>query len=138
MWSVRASFFDHLRASMAGERRPLVEKLAELFEDFSQVDDVFLDDPLSLRFAGLFARAKHQPVRRLAVILGFGKNGAFVGQRHPRSSLGLPIPQPGTIGRGLCHVILQPLLVAQLSSLAQIPSLERQRRRRSILPDGGA
>src|SRR5882672_6927619 len=23
MWSVRASFFDHLRASVAGERRPL-------------------------------------------------------------------------------------------------------------------
>jgi len=41
-----------------GERRPLVEKLAELFKDFSQVHDVFLDDPLSLRFVRLFARAK--------------------------------------------------------------------------------
>ena len=97
---MRASFFDHLRASVAGERRPLerddfssnrhpapsfclsmisaqtlrvcregkpvptfpdhalVQKLAELFNDFSQVHDVFLDDPLSLRFAGLLARAK--------------------------------------------------------------------------------
>ena len=46
------------RASVSGERRPLVEKLAELFKDFSQVHDVFLDDPSSLRFAGLFVRAK--------------------------------------------------------------------------------
>jgi hypothetical protein len=37
--------------------RPLVENLAELFKDFSQVHDVFLDDPLS-RFEGLFAPAK--------------------------------------------------------------------------------
>src|SRR5467141_1171703 len=36
----------------------LVQKLAELFKDFSQVHDVFLDDPLSLRFVRLFARAK--------------------------------------------------------------------------------
>jgi hypothetical protein len=35
------------------ERRSLVEKLAELFNDFSQVHDVFLDDSSSLRFAGL-------------------------------------------------------------------------------------
>src|SRR5258705_11789428 len=100
MWSVRALFFDHRRASVAGERRPLerddfssnrhpalsfclsmisaqtlrvfregkpvptspdhalVQKLAELFNDFSQVHDVFLDDSLSLCFAGLFVRAK--------------------------------------------------------------------------------
>jgi hypothetical protein len=44
--------------AVAGERRHLVEELAELSEDFSQVHDVFLDDPLSLRFAGSFARAK--------------------------------------------------------------------------------
>ncbi len=36
-----------LRASVAGERRPLVDKLAELFNDFSQIHDVFLDDALS-------------------------------------------------------------------------------------------
>ena len=48
-----------LRAmTVAGERRPLVEKLTEIFNDFSQVRDVFLDDPLSLRFAGSFARAR--------------------------------------------------------------------------------
>jgi hypothetical protein len=46
------------RTSVAGERRPLVQKLAELFNDFSQVHDVFLDEPLSLRFEGLLARAK--------------------------------------------------------------------------------
>jgi len=48
----------HSRASVAGERRPLVEKLAQLFKDFSRVNDIFLDNLLSLRFAGLFARAK--------------------------------------------------------------------------------
>ena len=38
-----------LRAmTVAGERRPLVEKLTEIFNDFSQVRDVFLDDPLCL------------------------------------------------------------------------------------------
>jgi hypothetical protein len=41
----------------------------------------------------------------------------------------VPIPQRGTIGLGLCRVVLQSLLVAQLLSLAQILSLERQRRR---------
>jgi hypothetical protein len=44
--------------SRAGRCGPLVEKLAERFKDFSQVNDVFLDDPLSLRFAGLFAQAR--------------------------------------------------------------------------------
>jgi hypothetical protein len=34
--------------AVAGERWPLVEKLTELFNDFSQVRDVFLDDPLCL------------------------------------------------------------------------------------------
>jgi hypothetical protein len=41
-----------------GSVRPLVERLAEFFNDFSQVHDVFLDDASSLRFAGSFARAK--------------------------------------------------------------------------------
>jgi hypothetical protein len=50
--------FDAPDMLVAGERRPLVERLAELFNDFSQVHDVFLDDASSLRFTGLFARAK--------------------------------------------------------------------------------
>jgi len=81
---------------------------------------------------------QHQPVRRLTILLGRSKLCALVEPRHPYPQLGLPIPQWGAIGRGLCQVVLQPLLVAQLLSLAQILSLERQRRRRSILPDGGA
>ena len=36
----------------------LVGRLAELFKDFSQVYDVFLDNASSLRFAGLFAQGK--------------------------------------------------------------------------------
>jgi hypothetical protein len=55
---------------------------------------------------------QHRFVRRLTVVFGLGKNGALVGQRDPCPQLGLPIPQRGTIGLGLCQVILQPLLVA--------------------------
>jgi hypothetical protein len=60
--------------SVVGERRPLVEKLAELFKDFSQVHDVFLDDPLSLRFAGLFARA--------GLVVGWFASVLFRVRRH--------------------------------------------------------
>ena len=68
---------------------------------------------------------QHQPVRRLTILLGRSKLGALVEPRHPYPQLGLPIPQWGAIGLGLCQVVLQPLLVAQLLSLAQILSLER-------------
>jgi hypothetical protein len=56
---MRAGSRKFVSASLQSpKRRPLVEELAELFKDFSQVHDVFFDDPSSLRFAELFARAK--------------------------------------------------------------------------------
>jgi hypothetical protein len=55
---------------------------------------------------------QHQPVSRLTIFVGFGKQGALVGQRDPCPQLGLPIPQRNSVGLGLCQVILQPLLVA--------------------------
>jgi hypothetical protein len=48
----------------------------------------------------------------LTIFVGFGKQGALVGQRDPCPQLGLPIPQRNSVGLGLCQVILQPLLVA--------------------------
>ena len=44
-------------------------------------------------------------------------------------SMAFPIPQRNTVGLGLCQVVLQPLLVAQLVCLAKILNFERQRRR---------
>jgi hypothetical protein len=64
----------------------------------------------------------------MTIFVGLGKQGALVWQRDPRPQLGLPIPQRGTIGLGLCQVVLQPLLVAQFMRLAKILSFERQRR----------
>jgi hypothetical protein len=55
---------------------------------------------------------QHQPVSRLTIFVGFGKQGALVGQRDPCPQLGLPIPQRNSVGLRLCQVILQPLLVA--------------------------
>src|SRR5216684_3822584 len=58
----RASGVRDLPPPSAAPARALMKDglqlLAELFNDFLQVHDVFLDDASSLRFAGLFARAK--------------------------------------------------------------------------------
>jgi hypothetical protein len=55
---------------------------------------------------------QQQPVRWTAAIFGLAKQGNLVGQRWPRSKLGLSIPQRKAIYLGLCQIVLQPLLVA--------------------------
>jgi hypothetical protein len=72
---------------------PLVEKRAELLEDFSQVDDIFLDDPLSLRFAGL------RP-RRAKFVVGWFARVLFR-VRHHVSRFSLRCPQCVSFRDGL-------------------------------------